>query len=506
MGMKIYCQYTKAVDKKINIRIMNNISLLITFLLIIWSTKDSFSQKDKKEIKSVITQNILFDCPNPECPDYEYILRGDYLNNLLTFKDDNGTLFNELEFEVEDGTISYENPFVLTSGTPLSISLIVEINCSDLPSLVKIRGTDNGQIIFPEQTVNAVINQSENKATMDFSGIASINFPAQKIDFVELNLDWEISYWGDNWELMGSTNNKIYVTWKDSKSETPGFSTQNQEGYEHLESIFFIGCNAAQSETTEENIISAVWNHFKQQDVKDVDGNVLQYYGKWDASAESTTTLIQSEDGQCYSWVGLFLDVLKSQGIDSQGYFRYIYSAYESSSGNASATFLVKKWQFNNNPSGLFDDYINIWFLSQGFEYVNILHPNFESSLGNNIYSFTYSEVSDQQGISGQNQNNPVSDFGDHVVARVGTQIFDPSYGEHIPYDVTSQSLIYDYQSANIDGHYYQFTIENVNEQNLNMDLNGNNTLEESVMVDIWVIKPESPAYTEMVFGNEYTY
>lgn len=452
---------------------------------------------------------IPFGCTEPVCDDVAYTLEGNYVNDLSTFKSDNGTLLNGLEFQTGNNVNDYFHPLVLVSGNQINISLSIEVNCVDFPSSVLIRGRKNGQILFSEEPVNVISSVLNNKSYINYLKSSTINLQQEKVDLVDLDIDWEISFGNGEWDLMGNSSNKLYVTWKNPKVENSGFSLQQSNGYEHLETVFQIGCQYAKNQTTEDEIIDAVWNYFKQGNVNDADGNPLHFYNNWGAEPESTTALIQNKDGQCYSWVGLFLDVLKSQGLAQQGYFRYIFSAYnyivtEPIAYSYSASFLVNNWSFTSTPEGAFDNHIDDWYKNQGFTYVNVRHPDYEASLSNNIYNFTFSDVTDAQGINGQNTENPLSDFGKHVVARVGEKIYDSSYGGNTyDYDPnTSNSFLYAYQLNNIDGHYFETTLDGINEQAIDIDLNGDGLKEPSIMIDVWLIRKSSSTNTELSFDN----
>lgn len=47
----------------------------------------------------------------------------------------------------------------------------------------------------------------------------------------------------------------------------------------------------------------------------------------------------------------------------------------------------------------------------------------------NNLYNWSYSEVVLTASSKSQNNDNPQSDFGNHIFARIKGRLYDPSYG-----------------------------------------------------------------------------
>jgi hypothetical protein len=61
------------------------------------------------------------------------------------------------------------------------------------------------------------------------------------------------------------------------------------------------------------------------------------------------------------------------------------------------------------------------------YPYLNIgANPNYTLTKS---YSWTYSEVTQGQGIAGENNKTPASLFGAHIIAEADQKLYDPSYG-----------------------------------------------------------------------------
>jgi hypothetical protein len=69
---------------------------------------------------------------------------------------------------------------------------------------------------------------------------------------------------------------------------------------------------------------------------------------------------------------------------------------------------------------------------------------------GSSYDTLTGTEVADHTGIAGQNQPNPVADFGWHRVVKIGTTLttyYDPSYG-------VTYTGVGDFESKSVTGFY----------------------------------------------------
>ncbi len=412
--------------------------------------------------------------------------------------DNTGALFEGNDF----GSEGNNNPIAYVSGNQLFASVEINFDCDETPSEAYIRGVESNGYDFPQQKVNISGN------TMSYPMSASeITLPLNKVDLLEFKIRWQVSIdGGTSWEDVGESENRLYVTWALPIPENPGdFNTPGQEpdpkqgtGYEHLETVFYLGCQYAKEKNSKQQIIDEIWDGFNQSNVKRADGQAMHYYQTWQCGNITSADLIKTKDGQCYSWAALFIDVLKTQGLTEDFFLTFIESVYERDFSGfiIPANFLVKNWNFN-------EAMMTQPFLSD-FPYLNVLSEDFEEQLTiNNTYAFSVNDVSDTDGKMGQNNTNPLSNFKKHAIVKVGSKYYDPSYGGHVPYNNTHLNP---YEVASIDGYYYDVDIE-IDENIRGIDLNGNGFIDsEPVMITAWFIKKESSLYLEMRVREDIKY
>lgn len=89
--------------------------------------------------------------------------------------------------------------------------------------------------------------------------------------------------------------------------------------------------------------------------------------------------------------------------------------------------------------------------------------------------------VQDQAGVSGQNADNPVSIFGDHVLVTIGggTTLYDPSYGK-------KYNSLDEFETAAIAGYLLEITLS---ERQAGVDLNQNGTPNENIPVRVFLFR-----------------
>jgi len=186
----------------------------------------------------------------------------------------------------------------------------------------------------------------------------------------------------------------------------------------NCETILYRSCSSATRCASESSIVSAVWTCFSGCNFKRKNGCPLTYYKSFTNEVFTVKQLLLTTDGQCSAWAELFRLSLLTQGIDS---FLVIAKAPDYSSG-----FAVKAWNFSgegtsgntvfpyqNNRAVIVDDAQDItdYIKDTYYEWGNVV------------------EVSDGDGIRGQNNGNPASLFGHHLIVQKNGTYFDPSYG-----------------------------------------------------------------------------
>ena len=133
-----------------------------------------------------------------------------------------------------------------------------------------------------------------------------------KIDFYNpLTITW---YYGPTadcpWYEAGQSSNQVYVT-LGTPQTAPLYHT-----------LVHLACSGeeVQGKTVPSEAVSAIWNEFKDNEVKNVNGMQLRYYNpEKETIARNTTELLKDKNktGECRAWAELFIDVLKVHGISS---------------------------------------------------------------------------------------------------------------------------------------------------------------------------------------------
>lgn len=104
------------------------------------------------------------------------------------------------------------------------------------------------------------------------------------------------------------------------------------------------------------------------------------------------------------------MDVLKAQGFVE-------FDNYKIVKANISSEFFVKTWvdYGGNGTSG-----------NNLYPFRNVRMSNLHE---NNSYKWAYSEVNYSSPSIAQNNDNPPADFGFHVIVKIKSVLYDPSYG-----------------------------------------------------------------------------
>jgi hypothetical protein len=347
-------------------------------------------------------------------------------------------------------------PIAYQSGTKPRVTAQFKLECSQaIGNQVQIRGNVRNPVnredtitTFATLDINPVSTGGTNPYTYDLlydKGTGS-NL-AKKIRYIEnYTIQWEISFDnGSHWNVIdaasNSNTNELYVTWKKPLEEDPSSFFVGAGEYYHLHTLFHLSCTANDGVDimTNSNIFDHVWKLFDananrvetNSNLKSRSGEKFVYYNTFNTPSRSSFELIQNPDGQCYAFASLLLHLCKIQGMDID----YLDAAQEiqpdleavQACGGRDiqqfqAKFLVKNWNFTN-PSNRTD--------CSKFPIVAV-HDTIVSIpyLPNpNRYIFIYSEISDAEGLFGQNNRNPNSFFGAHAVVKFNGKIYDPSYG-----------------------------------------------------------------------------
>ncbi|HXE54112.1 MAG TPA: hypothetical protein VN541_13910, partial [Tepidisphaeraceae bacterium] len=193
-----------------------------------------------------------------------------------------------------------------TPNTPDTISITANF-AAPLQQGEQIEGVTNyNGIVFGPITVNA-------------AGATSVSLTASKplpgtIDSAGLQITWEYSLNGGNFQTIEQTTNHLYVT---------GAAAPHV-----LETELFIACNAAQGMTprnpgqgepaasnADNSVINAIFAKFKALSITRADGTPLTYYADYTDLVSEVVHLLKTGDGECGSWTELLMGALTAGGI-----------------------------------------------------------------------------------------------------------------------------------------------------------------------------------------------
>jgi hypothetical protein len=257
-------------------------------------------------------------------------------------------------------------------------------------------------------------------------------------------------------------------------------------------------------------IILGTWSYFDSNDAVRVDGTTrLKYWGGGSTdtpSKYSTPFLLKNADGKCNSWAYFFLDVLAVNGVTAR------IGADEG---------LVGIWSRNverdkdGNPIVDHDgNYVPKEFLL--INQVDELRPGRSGVIA---YPFfwdvtllnkrTQTEISGLTDIAlrpigAQNNLQPIQDFTNHAIVRIGGRLYDPSYGE-------SYGDIEEWEEKSLAG----FVLERTKKQGIGIlevlsghDFNGNGTPTDAYLADgrfVRLNRVNHPEVTTKTFDIPYT-
>ncbi|MEI6311595.1 MAG: hypothetical protein WCP57_04955 [Bacteroidota bacterium] len=351
---------------------------------------------------------------------------------------------------------STSNPIAYKSGSYMNATATFELNCSNAPASVQVRGFGTDSFNFPVQTI-AIPSTTTAPKTIIYPVINSTKmFEANKVKYYNYQINWEMSFDGGvHWYPAGTSTNKLYVTWHAIAPENAG------RGYQWFHTLFELSCKSANNATSEDSIIAQTYREFQDNDVKTWDGSPLKYYERLYSPNSQTDELLYDHTGQCYCWAHLFIDVLKIQGIIKTNNYINIRAQSVSTSCGSIGSFLVKNWTFSTPTDSI---------ACSDMPYKNYYDANFWSN--DVYYPFSYTEVSDQTGIIGQTAPNPASYFSNHQICFINGKYFDPSYG--LMYNTLSDIR------AGIDGWSIRITS---NESAESYDINGDSVFSPGVTV-----------------------
>ena len=300
----------------------------------------------------------------------------------------------------------------VSRNTPLAYTSFVEDNDNDTLKAspyftvhenwshtdVSVRALVAHGFNMPAETLEHTEYTSTNDSLWLPTGVAleaSAEFARPLYDD-KFTIRWQISLdSGTSWIGVRSTDHRMYVTWK------------LPEVTKLWETLLHIGTINATGASSEESVVSRIWDEFPDLSVSRVDGLVMEYSHEkvipgviFDGVPDETVELLAYGKGQCNSWTDFFEDVLLAQGVSLTIQQRKI-------SAVVGTGFIVEShWQWEE-PQEFAD-------APEDFNYLQ----------NENIWDGIGAEL-DGQGYS----NGMKADFKNHWIIQINGKIYDPSYG-----------------------------------------------------------------------------
>jgi hypothetical protein len=287
---------------------------------------------------------------------------------------------------------------------------------------------------------------------------ASKGLDEYKIDLLDpLAIDWSVSVDGGPWMYAGTSDNRIYVTWRE-----PTVSPR-------LETLFWLSCKGAKglggedAATHAPGIVTAIWGEFTDRNVKRVDDDEpMTYYKPEAGAAGSASEMLASENGNggCLAWAQLLFGCMQAQGFASKPEqnpggleILEVYHVVADANANPNTSgFCVKHWKFAPHiRTGPGDDHRESPVLGDDEEAAPtgdntpciLPGPNGDlnsTTAGNDVYQdgldyappYPYvvgKDAREQPGMAGQGNTDPPYRFNEHYVCKISSVIYDPSYG-----------------------------------------------------------------------------
>ena len=228
---------------------------------------------------------------------------------------------------------------------------------------------------------------------------------------------------------------------------------------------------SAQGAQADADVISRNWQRFQSLNVTPVNGpyGSLKYYGRWGTAITTAKALLEEYwdkesrgvfGGQCAAWTDLFLQTLAENGIRPD---RPLYQIQGKRDETLPMTpdnptqrpgFLIKQWTFiqpdpppHNVPG------------HQNYRFVNYYDNTAFQLLGIGANQYLWLQARPAQvnwvradSLRGQGNTFPKADFDVHIIVKIGTTYYDPSYGRRYP-AATDAELVRQFEEVAIAGY-----------------------------------------------------
>lgn len=266
--------------------------------------------------------------------------------------------------------------------------------------------------------------------------VATLTFAPNLVNYVhwwQMDIDWQF-YWGPDmlahddfrWGTFAESHNDNFITLSKPLTQRPLYLTP-----------LSLGTAWANYKSEEVETVEHMWGGVEIRNVRRAEQlwNVpLYYYANWNVTNMRLKLLLRDEsvgvapnqggDGQCGSWAEFWGQVLASQGITSTLILVTPNKPLEN--------MLISNWNFGGQ---------NVSYPDGGYTYGWRNTTNLGSFYNDHEYTFNVAYVvTDQDGVAGQNTDNPLSAFGLHYIVYYVyedpvnpfldfQQYYDPSYG-----------------------------------------------------------------------------
>lgn len=357
--------------------------------------------------------DVKIDCPSGSCSSY-------------------GTpqwLDNNLDGDAEDSG-EHEYPVSYTRSENVSLTSVrfgVEPGGLYLTG-VPVRGTGPDGLVF-EGTGTVSSGWLNVSGTL----VSDIPLPDAVVYYGPFEIDWEVALDGENYQVAGTSRNRMYVTYDDPMGEK-------------LETYYDVSTKAAQGQTEEQPTIDAIWAEFADLQVDNVYGEPLAYYRDvlcaGDLSYYTASTLVYYTTSQCGGWADLLMECFRVQGIGGSLFITIEprgtpYLPLDCSSWPSSASgFLVKNYNFSMGFPGPCPTYP--WRFNDPCDY---------------YAAWGQPDVTDVIGLPGQDNDNPASWFARHFIVKINYKYYDPSYGAG-PFEGTTAEACLIWEQGGIAGYH----------------------------------------------------
>ena len=325
--------------------------------------------------------------------------------------DDNG----DGKIDGSDPTKEHNYAVAYTMGSKMKLKAVVKLPPNTVSGkTVKMTATSSaGEVKIEDKTCEVsgdTVTLPETESTTELPKEIRFFNASGNGGFAAFEIKWKIKVGDADYVDLPSTKHTVYLTKGDPIKTAAGNGPAAG-----LESLFNIGCRYANGKGNDDQaVVDAIYEGFKKRSVKpvkqgtgDLADNEMTYWLNGAGGVADTQRLLIFGNGQCGAWGRMFVDVLRTQGIDST--LSRIIPAYTPTAAQLKADL---------NANG-FAAYTSTY--APATAVVNIMVKNW-----NVVSPFN---VSRGTGIPGQGNGTPPALFLDHALVNFGGTWYDPSYG-----------------------------------------------------------------------------